>query len=61
MQDFFSALFLLAVLEGLFFLVAPQAWKRMAAQLLTLPVAHLRACGGVVLSIGLLALWWLRH
>ena len=61
MQELFSALCLVAVLEGLFLLVAPQAWKRMALQLLNLPAAQLRSCGGVVLLIGLVLLWWLRH
>lgn len=61
MNDFLSAVCLLAVLEGLFLFAAPLAWKRMAAQMLQLPSAALRRMGGVVLVIGLAALWWCRH
>ncbi|GEM_PF-5653322 len=61
MQDLFSALCLVAILEGLFLFAAPLAWKRMAARLLELPAAALRQSGAVLLAIGLAALWWLRH
>ncbi|WP_305805382.1 DUF2065 family protein [Stenotrophomonas sp. YIM B06876] len=61
MQDLFSALCLVAVLEGLFLFVAPNAWKRMAGQLLAMPSALLRRMGAVTLGAGLLVLWWLRH
>ncbi len=61
MQDLFSALCLVAVLEGLFLFAAPLAWKRMAARLLELPAVALRQSGAVVLALGLAALWWLRH
>ncbi len=61
MNDFLSAVCLLAVLEGLFLFAAPLAWKRMAAQMLQLPSAALRRMGGAVLVIGLAALWWCRH
>ncbi|MCD9087626.1 DUF2065 family protein [Stenotrophomonas sp. SY1] len=61
MNDLFSALCLVAVLEGLFLFAAPSAWKRMAAQLLELPSAALRRMGVLVLVVGLAALWWSRH
>ncbi|HHW4680755.1 MAG TPA: DUF2065 domain-containing protein [Xylella taiwanensis] len=61
MYDLFVALSLVAVLEGLFLFAAPGLWKRLATQLLDLPLAQLRLSGVFLLSIGLLVLWWLRH
>ncbi len=61
MKDLFAALCLVAVLEGLFLFAAPLAWKRMAEQLLQLPLPLLRRFGAITLGAGLLALWWVRH
>lgn len=61
MKELIAALCLVAVLEGLFLFVAPGGWKRAAEQLLSLPDRQLRAFGGVILAMGLLALWWIRH
>lgn len=61
MPDLWSALCLVAVLEGLFLLVSPGLWKRLALQLLNLPDAQIRQAGGLILIIGLTLLWWLRH
>ncbi|HHW4678706.1 MAG TPA: DUF2065 domain-containing protein [Xylella sp.] len=61
MYDLFVALSLVAVLEGLFLFAAPSLWKRLASQLLDLPLAQLRLSGVFVMSVGLLILWWLRH
>ena len=49
MKELFSALCLVAVLEGLFLFAAPLAWKRMAEHLLMLRSATLRTWGGVIL------------
>ncbi|AAF83264.1 DUF2065 domain-containing protein [Xylella fastidiosa] len=61
MYDLFVALSFVAVLEGLFLFLAPALWKRLATQLLDLPLAQLRLSGMFVLGVGLLVLWWLRH
>ncbi|MBN6149342.1 DUF2065 family protein [Xanthomonas sp. AmX2] len=61
MRDLFAALCLIAVLEGLVLLVAPDAWRRMAVQLLSLPTRQVRVFGAVTLVLGLLALWIVRH
>jgi uncharacterized protein YjeT (DUF2065 family) len=54
--DLLAALCLVLVIEGLFLLVAPAAWKRMAAQLTATPERALRVGGGVMIAIGLVAL-----
>lgn len=60
MKDLWSALALVAVLEGLFLFAGPAAWKRAAERLHGLPDRHLRAIGGMVLVVGLLSLYLIR-
>lgn len=54
--DLLAALCLVLVIEGLFLLAAPNAWKRMAAQLTVAPERALRIGGGVMIVVGLVAL-----
>ena len=61
LTELWSALALVAVLEGLFLFAAPAAWKHTAEQLYALPNGRLRVVGGVVLVLGLLVLLWVRH
>ena len=58
--DFLAALSLVLVLEGLFLFAAPGAWKRMVAQMLPQPERHLSAIGGVMVIVGLVALYLIR-
>lgn len=60
-EELWSALCLVAVLEGLVLFAAPQGWKRAAEQLYAMPNQRLRAIGGVVVILGLLSLMWVRH
>ncbi|WP_256645352.1 DUF2065 domain-containing protein [Thermomonas paludicola] len=60
MADLWAALCLVAIIEGLFLFASPGGWKRAAAQLLNLPDEHVRRIGGVVLILGLLALYLVR-
>ncbi len=60
MNDLWSALCLVAVLEGLLLFAAPRGWKRTATLMLSLPDRQLRAIGGIVLALGLLALYIVR-
>ena len=55
--ELWSALCLVAVIEGLFLFVAPGAWKRAAEQLQALNDRQLRVFGGVILGAGVAALW----
>ncbi|MEC3888707.1 DUF2065 domain-containing protein [Xanthomonas campestris] len=61
MQEFLSALCLIAVIEGLLLFAVPTAWKCMVEQLFSLPTTQLRAIGGVTLVLGAIALWIVRH
>lgn len=60
MSDLLAALCLVAVIEGLFLLVAPAGWKRAAAQLIQTEDGRLRRYGVVMVVAGLLALQWVR-
>ena len=60
MSDLWSALSLVAILEGLLLFVSPAGWKRMAEQLQVMPDRHVRLLGGIVLAAGLLGLQLLR-
>ncbi|WP_202839855.1 DUF2065 domain-containing protein [Luteimonas saliphila] len=61
MNDLWAALCLVAILEGLMLFVAPGGWKRAAQQLLAMPDARLRRIGGIVLALGLVALYFIRN
>ena len=60
MADLWAALCLVAVLEGLVLVAAPGGWKRAAEQLQQMPDEHVRRVGGIVLILGLVALWLVR-
>jgi uncharacterized protein YjeT (DUF2065 family) len=60
MTDLWSALCLVAVLEGLFLFAAPAGWKRAAEKLHAMPDRRLRAVGGLVVIAGLLTLFLVR-
>jgi len=60
MNDLWSALSLVVIIEGLFLFVTPDGWKRTAEQLYAMPSTRLRAVGGVVVIAGLLSLHFVR-
>jgi uncharacterized protein YjeT (DUF2065 family) len=60
MNDLWSALCLVGVLEGLLLLVMPHAWRRAAEQLQAMPDNRLRTVGAVVVAAGLAALLLVR-
>lgn len=60
MTDLWTALALVAVLEGLALFAFPDVWKRAAEQLLAMPSRQLRLIGGLVLTGGLIALFLVR-
>ncbi len=60
MQDLFAALCLVLVLEGLMAFAAPDAWKRMLAQLIETDSRVLRRVGAAMVVAGLVLLQLLR-
>jgi uncharacterized protein len=60
MSDFLAALGLLFVFEGLIYGGAPQAAKRMVAQMLTIPDPVLRVAGLGSMLLGLGIVWLVR-
>ncbi len=60
MHELWSALSLVAIIEGLVLFVSPEGWKRTAEQLYAMPSTRLRAVGGVVVIAGLLSLHFVR-
>ena len=60
MSDLWAALCLAAVFEGLLLFAAPAAWKRAAERMLQLQDAQVRRIGGVIVALGLMALWLVR-
>ena len=51
-----AALCLVLVFEGLFLLISPDLWKRMAEQMQQVDARTLRMIGGGMVVIGLIAL-----
>jgi hypothetical protein len=61
MSDLWAALALVAVLEGLVLFAFPGVWRKAAQEMLTMPPARLRVFGAVVMGVGLMALYFVRH
>ncbi len=60
-KDFYAAICLVFVLEGLVLFAAPQAWQNMVRQALDLEPRTLRIIGGVAMAIGLVTLRLVFH
>jgi uncharacterized protein YjeT (DUF2065 family) len=55
-KEIWIALFLVLVFEGLFLFAAPEAWQRMARQLIEMEARQLRVGGAIAVVAGLLLL-----
>jgi uncharacterized protein YjeT (DUF2065 family) len=60
MGDLLAALCLVLLLEGLLLFAAPGTWKRVIADLGAQRDATLRAIGGTMVIVGLVALYFVR-
>jgi len=58
--DFWAALALVLVLEGLFPFVSPRGYKNMVHQMAAMPEHMLRNTGLVLIIVGLLCLYLVR-
>lgn len=61
MKDFFTALGLVLVIEGLLYALMPDAMKRMMAQMQQLPAGFLRAAGLAAAAAGVAIVWSMRR
>ena len=61
MSELWSALCLVAILEGLVLFAIPAGWKRAALQLLQMSDGQVRAVDGFILIFGLTLLWVLKR
>ena len=59
-SDLIVALGLVLVIEGLIYAIAPEAMKRMVAQILALPAPSLRIGGLVAAGVGVIVVWAAR-
>ncbi len=60
-KDFYAALCLVLVIEGLILFAAPKAWQRMARQAAEMEPRTLRMIGGAAAAIGVITLRLVFH
>ena len=61
MQDLWTGLALVLVLEGILYALFPEAMKRAAMRTVTVPAQVLRGAGLVAAAIGVVIVWLLRR
>ncbi|MDQ7001180.1 MAG: DUF2065 family protein [Ghiorsea sp.] len=61
MNDFWAALGLVLVLEGVLYALFPQAMKNMLQNIGKIPMSSLRLMGIFSLAVGWMIVWWVRH
>ncbi len=60
MEDFWAALGLVMVIEGVLYAAAPEGMKRMMAATQSLPAGALRLGGLLAAGLGLTVVWLVR-
>ncbi len=60
MEDFWAALGLVMVIEGVLYAAAPEGMKRMMAAAQSLPAGALRLGGLLAAGLGLTVVWLVR-
>jgi len=60
MTDFFAALALVAVIEGLLYAAFPEQMKRAMEQMLQTPSSQIRIVAFIFAGVGLVALYFIR-
>ena len=60
MADLWAALCLVLVIEGLLLFALPDAWKGAVGWIRAQPRPRLRAAGGTMVAVGLVALYLIR-
>ena len=60
MSDFWAALALVMVIEGLLPFAAPRLWRQALQQIASLDEAQMRLFGAISMGSGLALLYWVR-
>lgn len=60
LSDLWTALGLMAVIEGALYALFPEAMRRMMTQVLSQPTDVMRLTGLTVAALGVLSLWLMR-
>lgn len=60
MREFFSALALAIVIEGLLYAAFPEQMKRMLASIQSMPASTIRRIALGAAAVGLVLLWFVR-
>lgn len=60
-EDFFAALSLVFVIEGLFLFISPTRWRDYVKMICGQSPRALRLFGAVSMAVGMLALYVVRH
>lgn len=61
MNDFFTAIGLVLVIEGSLYALMPDVMKRLMDQAQRVPSAIMRAAGLGATAAGVLLVWWIRR
>jgi uncharacterized protein len=61
MRDFFTALALILVIEGIVYALLPEKMKLLAARATATPAQALRVGGLIAACVGVVLVWALRH
>jgi uncharacterized protein len=59
-RDFYAALCLVLVIEGLVLFAAPQGWQAMMREAQKLEPSTLRLFGALAIGVGLVTLHWMH-
>jgi uncharacterized protein YjeT (DUF2065 family) len=59
-RDFYAALCLVLVIEGLFLFAAPHGWQSVMREASRMEPRTLRVCGAIAIGIGLITLRWVH-
>lgn len=61
MGDLWLALAIVLVIEGIGPMLFPQRWRLMLLSMLQMPAQSLRTYGGVLVTIGVVSIWYLNR
>jgi uncharacterized protein len=60
-SELWLALAIVMVLEGIGPMLFPKRWRLMLLNILQMPAQQLRTYGGVLVTIGVISIWYLQQ